>query len=145
MEGVRRGAYQLWRVLIALYVVAAVTQFLLAGAGIFGATDNFDPHETLGHIMFFPGGALLLLLALVAWRPRWIWIGTLILVAALFLQIILAGVGEDEPWVGAFHPVNALVVLGLSFHLAQRAWGWPMGRRRDAAAEPGPVAPREAA
>jgi hypothetical membrane protein len=122
VETIRRGAYQLWRVLIALLALAALTQFFLAGVGVFGA-DSFDAHEAVGHLMFIPASILLLILALVYWRERWVWIGSLLLGLDLFLQIILAGVGEDEPWVGAFHPVNALVVLGISSYLARRAWG----------------------
>lgn len=122
METIRRGAYQLWRVVIALLALAALTQFFLAGVGVFGA-ESFDAHETVGHLMFIPGSVLLLILALVYWRERWVWIGSLLLGLDLFVQIILAGVGEDEPWVGAFHPVNALVVLGISLYLARRAWG----------------------
>jgi hypothetical membrane protein len=135
VAAIRSGAYQLWRVLIALLALAALTEFFLAGVGVFGA-ESFDAHETVGHLMFIPVSVLALILALVYWRERWVWIGSLLLGLDLFLQIILAGVGEDEPWVGAFHPVNALVVLGISTYLARRAWGVGMGRRP---AEPAPA------
>jgi hypothetical membrane protein len=132
---IQRGAYQLWRILIALLALAAITQFFLAGVGVFGA-DSFDAHAAVGHLMLLPGSVLLLILGLVYWRERWVWIGSLVLGLDLFLQAILGGVGEDEPWVGAFHPVNALVVLGISAYLARRAWGLGMGPRPAAAPAP---------
>jgi len=38
------------------------------------------------------------------------------------LQEVLAGAGEETAIVGALHPVNALVILGLVIYLAHAAW-----------------------
>jgi hypothetical protein len=134
MAAVRRGAAAIYKVLIAIFAAAVVVQFFLAGLGIFGAIpeedgsttaerweDKIDPHAALGHFMQM-GSLLLLLLILIAWTgPRSIG-ATFALAVLLILQIILAAVGEDTPAIGALHPINALVILALSFFLAWRAW-----------------------
>ena len=48
---------------------------------------------------------------------RWI-----VLAVLAFFQGILAAVGVDHWGLGMFHPVNALILLGLSGHLAHYAW-----------------------
>jgi len=134
MRAVRNGAAWIYRILITIFAAAVVVQFFLAGLGIFGAIpeedgsttadrweDKIDPHAALGHFLQM-GSILLLLLILIAWTgPRSIG-ATLALAVLLILQIILAAVGEDTPAVGALHPVNAIVILALSWFLAWRAW-----------------------
>lgn len=134
MQAVRRGAAAIYKVLIAIFAAAVVVQFFLAGLGIFGAIpeedgsttadrweDKIDPHAALGHFLQM-GSLLLLLLILIAWTgPRSIG-ATFALAVLMILQIILAAVGEDTPAIGALHPINALVILALSFFLAWRAW-----------------------
>jgi hypothetical protein len=134
MRAVRNGAAWIYRILITIFAAAVIVQFFLAGLGIFGAIpeedasttsdrweDKIDPHAALGHFMQM-GSLLLLLLILIAWTgPRSIG-ATFALAVLLILQIILAAVGEDTPAVGALHPVNALLILGLSWFLAWRAW-----------------------
>jgi hypothetical protein len=135
MRAVRRGAAAIYKVLIALFAAAVVVQFFLAGLGIFGAIpeedgsttsatweDKLDPHAALGHLLFIPVSFVLLILILIAWTgPRSIG-ATVGLVVLMLLQIVLAAAGEDAPGVGAFHPINALLILGLSWFLTWRAW-----------------------
>jgi hypothetical protein len=134
MAAVRRGAAAIYKVLIAIFAAAVVVQFFLAGLGIFGAIpeedgsttaerweDKIDPHAAVGHFLQM-GSLLLLLLILIAWTgPRSIG-ATFALAVLLILQIILAAVGEDTPAIGAFHAVNAILILALSWFLAWRAW-----------------------
>lgn len=42
-------------------------------------------------------------------------------VLAAFIQPALA---EFNSWAGPFHPINGLIILGLSVFLMRRAWGW---------------------
>jgi hypothetical protein len=135
MQAVRRGAAWLYRILITLFAVGVLVQFFLAGLGIFGAIpegdetttsqrweDKIDPHAALGHLLFIPGAVLLLILILIAWTgPRSIG-ATFGLALLMLLQIILGGVGEDAPVLGALHALNALLILGLSWFLVSRAW-----------------------
>jgi hypothetical protein len=92
-------------------------QFFLAGAGAFGAT-SFDAHKTVGSVLVLV--ALLGLLA-AALARRLVGHAALFL-AATVLQLGLGAWGADEPWVGALHGLNALVVMGVGGTLARRAW-----------------------
>lgn len=134
MQAVRRGAAAIYKVLIALFAAAVVVQIFLAGLGIFQAIpgedesvshdrfeDKIDPHAAVGHFLFL-ASLLLLILILIAWTgPRAIG-ATFGLALLMFIQIILAGVGEDAPGVGAFHPLNGVLILALSLFLTWRAW-----------------------
>ena len=119
------------RYVTALFFVGVIVQFFLVGYGLFdmkhGATiDNaksLDAHRGLGFILSDFGSILMLILVLLAWpKPRrllWMWI---LLAVLAFVQGILATVGYKHWGVGMFHPVNALILLGLSLHLARYAW-----------------------
>ncbi len=69
------------------------------------------------------GGSLLLLIViLVAWAgPRSIG-ATFGLAVLTFAQMTLGRGGEDAPVAGAFHAINALLILGLSLFLTSWAW-----------------------
>ena len=47
------------------------------------------------------------------------------------IQIMLVGARDDTPYLAALHPVLALFVLGLAFHI-----GMPLVSRRRAASAP---------
>jgi hypothetical protein len=134
MNPVRQGAAWIYRILITLFVVAVVVEIFLAGLGIFRAMpaedqsvshetieDKFHAHAALGD--FLGGGALLLLLViLIAWRgPRSIG-ATFTLAVLTVVQGILGGTGDSAPVAGAFHAVNAFLIVGLALFLSWRAW-----------------------
>jgi hypothetical protein len=134
MHPVRQGAAWTYRILITLFAAAVVVEFFLAGLGIFRTMpgedesvphetfeDKFEPHAGLGS--FLTGGSLLLLiLILVAWTgPRLIG-ATFALAVLTVVQMILGRAGEDASVAGAFHAINALLILGLSWFLTSRAW-----------------------
>lgn len=128
MAGVRRGAVAVLRYYVPLFIVAVIVQIFLAGEGIFGIKSGpelgdqktLDPHRGLGYILAEPAALILLVLALLAWFPdrkmRWISIALPFLV---FLQDPLSWGGR---WSGAFHPLNAILVLALLGWLARRLW-----------------------
>jgi len=134
MDSVRRGAAWIYRILIALFAVAVVVEIFLAGLGIFRAMpgedgsvshetieDKFDAHAALGDVL--AGGAvLLLILILIAWPGRRAIGATFALALLTFVQGILGGTGDSAPVAGAFHAVNAFLILGLSLFLTWRAW-----------------------
>jgi hypothetical protein len=128
---IRRGAAWIYRVLIGLFVIGVVVQFFFAGAGAFGARpdedetitdtgfeDKFELHSGLGWFLTL-GSLLLLILILIAWTgPRSIGATFGLFVLMIIQNILSAG----DRWVGAFHPINALLILGLSSFLARQAW-----------------------
>jgi hypothetical protein len=148
MAAVRRGAWFLLRYVTTLFFVGVIVQFFLVGYGLFdmkhGATiDNaksLDAHRGLGFVLSDGGAILFLVLALLAWpKPRRL-LGMWILLAVLaFVQSILATEGYKHWGLGMFHPVNALLLLGLSGRLA--ALGWKTRKRVGAATAPAAATP----
>lgn len=134
MNPMRQAAAWIYRILIALFAAAVVVEFFLAGLGIFRAMpgedesvphetfeDKFEAHAGLGWFLFL-GALLLFIVILLAWTgPRSIG-ATFGLAVLTFVQMILGRAGEDAPVAGAFHAINALLILGLSGFLTLRAW-----------------------
>jgi Family of unknown function (DUF6220) len=122
-------AYQALALFIALGVVV---QVFLAGLGIFGA-ESFDAHESFGGILH--GLSILVFLLAIAGprTARTIGMG-FALAALLTIQISLVSFRDDAPGVAALHPVLALLVLGLAFHI-----GMPLLSRRWGASAPRPA------
>jgi lysylphosphatidylglycerol synthetase-like protein (DUF2156 family) len=106
---------------IAVLTMALIaTQFFLAGAGAFGAT-SFDAHKTVGDVL-----VLVVLVGLVvAALARRFAVHAAILVALAIVQLVLGVLGSDEPWVGAFHGINALAVMAAGGTLARKAFERP--------------------
>ena len=137
MGGVRGGARSVLKWFAALYVVAIVVLVFLAGEGIFGLNNiehsdkcdkagaacianskTLDAHRALGFFLTLPGALLFLIVALLVWHPnKRIRIVSIVTPLLTFLLTVLAGLGR---WGGAFHPVVAILVLGLFVWLAYR-------------------------
>lgn len=131
MTAVRRGAWVALRYVTILFFIGVIVQFFLVGYGLFamkhGATiDNaksLDAHRGLGFILSDFGAIVLLVLALLAWpKPRKLLGAWIVLALLAFVQSILATEGYKHWGLGMFHPVNALLLLGLSGRLAYYAW-----------------------
>ena len=132
--------YKFWAAIVS---VGVVIQVGFAGYGAFyvahtidnnepkaitekGFEDGFGAHAGFGYLVVL-AGILLLVIAAIGRQggPR---IKRTGLLAGLFvLQVILAWVGFGVPAVGALHPINALLIVGLSFMITIDAWGWRHG------------------
>lgn len=142
MAAIRRGAWAGLRYVTAIFFVGVIAEFFLVGYGLFGmkagsTIDNahsLDAHRALGWILTELGGGLILILALLSWpKPKLLGLYVLLAILAFPVQPILATTGVHHKWVGMLHPVNALLLLGLSGVLSHRAWS---GKRRTAVAAP---------
>jgi hypothetical protein len=132
MNAVRRGAAVVQRYVVTLYFIGVIVQFFLVGYGLFGMkhgatiddAKSLDAHRGVGFIIVEFVGGVLLIATLVAWqRPLGRKVGLYVLLCLLgVVQATLATVGFHHKWVGMFHPVNALILLGLSGSLAFRSW-----------------------
>lgn len=148
MSSVRRGAAVAQRYVVSLYLLGVIVQFFLVGVGLFGmkagsTIDNaksLDAHRGFGFILIEFVGGLLLIVTLIAWqRPLRQKVGLFVLLCLLgILQGVLATEGWHHKYIGMFHPVNALVLLGLSGMLTRRAWA--ESRARAAVPERNPAA-----
>jgi hypothetical protein len=132
LTGALRAVY---RYALPIFFLALVVQVFLAGLGAFGVAeeaaagsvdeegvdDEFVAHAVLGFLLLL-ASILLFLIALGARLGRNRVLLTLALPVLLFVQLILGGGGQEAPVVGALHPVNALVILGLTGYLAYGAW-----------------------
>jgi hypothetical protein len=127
-----RAVYRYW---ISLVALAVVVQIGLAGYGAFYAAhkvsdasinedtfeDGFGAHIGLGYLIFLLTiiAVILVLLARPGKRPVLMTLG---LLALVFVQILLAQIGESVPALGALHPINAFIILGLVGALAAGQW-----------------------
>jgi uncharacterized protein DUF6220 len=93
-------------------------QLFFAGLGVFGVT-SFLPHATLGALIILTSLAL----PIIAWRGR-LGRSTLRTSWALFglmaLQGLLIDVGRIVHIVSALHPVNAMLLVLVTYSLARR-------------------------
>ena len=107
----RRHRYALWSrlVLLGLFLLAILAQFLTAGYGLF--KGSFDLHEGIGWTIAHLLPLLILIATVVLWRGgTQLWIG----LAIGILGIIQPILGESGDWAGVVHPLNALVMFTLS-------------------------------
>ncbi|MFN2469514.1 MAG: DUF6220 domain-containing protein [Gaiellaceae bacterium] len=127
-----RTVYRYWAWLV---FAAIVLQVGFAGYGAFFVAketdkgtvdedkfmDGFGLHAGFGYIVVLLG--LILLLLALAGRVRGRRLGlTGLLFGLLIVQVLLAWFGFEVPAIGFFHPVNALVLAGLSSWLALTEW-----------------------
>jgi hypothetical protein len=119
----RRGAAWLHAALAVAVVVAVFVQVYLIGAYLFGAgAGALNAHKSVGFLAHSIELAIPIL-ALVAWLPRTEVILSIALAVVGTIQVSLA---DAHRWVGALHPLGALVVLTIA---ALVAWRSPLGAR----------------
>jgi hypothetical protein len=101
--------------LTAIYLLAVLVQFFLAGLAVFGSTD-WDPHSGLGFVLSI-STLVLLVLAVVGRLPRRLILVTLLLVGLNALQTVLPRIEVSE--LAALHPVNAVAIVFVAYALMQ--------------------------
>ena len=129
-----RTVYWVWSMVL---LVMVVLQIAFAGYGAFyaagrldteGSTitdktfeDGFGLHIGFGYLVFL-AGVVLLLLGLIAGVGKWRLGKHGIVALLLFIQIQLAWAGGDVNAIGALHPVNAFLILGLVISIVWDGW-----------------------
>ena len=117
-----------YKYLAGLVFLAVIVQIGFAGYGAFavakdtdGGTVNedrfedvFGMHAGFGYLVVLLGLILLVVSLIARHRVK----HTLILLGLLMLQVILAWIGFEVPWIGFFHPINAMAIAGLSGFIA---------------------------
>ena len=125
----RAGVTTAYHGLALLIGVGGIVQVFLAGLGIFGA-ESFSAHEGFGWALHTAAIVVFVLALLGPRTARAIGLGFGLL-ALMTIQIALVGTRDDTPGLAALHPVLALFVLGLAFHI-----GMPLVSRRRGASAP---------
>jgi Family of unknown function (DUF6220) len=104
------GVARAHRVLSLLFLAGGAVQFFLAGLAAFGGTD-WEAHQAWGTVLT---ALALVLVILAAVGRRGALQASAILLGLMILQNVLGGVGNDVPVLGALHPVNGLLILGVA-------------------------------
>jgi hypothetical protein len=109
------GVGRAHRVLAITFLAGAVIQFFLAGLGAFKFEDEdssaFDPHAIVGDLLTLI--ALILLILAVVGRKQ-AQQASIVLFVLMIIQNVLGAAGADAPILGALHPVNGLLILGVA-------------------------------
>jgi hypothetical protein len=127
-----------WAILVWLVLVMLPIQFYLAGYGAFsfthGTSNQYNDHWG-AHALFGTIIGLVILLSLIAGLlsrlPRQLTGMTVGLFVLFIIQFVLGAVGDSASLISALHPVNALLITGLTMSLALRARAYlPFARFR---------------
>ena len=112
-----------YKYLAGLVFLAVIVQIGFAGYGAFSVASDVDDgpvnedrfedvfglHAGFGYLVILLGLILLVVALIARHRVK----HTLILFGLLILQLLLAWFGFEVPWIGFFHPINAVVIAGL--------------------------------
>ncbi len=105
--------------LVVLFLVGIPVQFYLAGRGVFGASTSYDAHKSVGDVMHLVATVAFVVTFFGADMRNGRDIGLGFgLFALMTIQAIIPS--YKHPEVGALHPLNALLLLGLAVHLLMR-------------------------
>jgi hypothetical protein len=121
-----------YKYLAGILFLAILVQIGFAGYGAFsvagdvdGGTVNeeqfedvFGLHAGFGYLVVLIGLILLIVSLIGRIRIK----HTLILFGLLILQVLLAWFGFEVPWIGFFHPINAVLIAGLAGYLTVSEW-----------------------
>lgn len=141
-----RTLYWFWSIVV---LVMVVLQIAFAGYGAFYAahklsddgssiTDKtfdhgFGVHAGFGYFVWL-ATIVLLVIGVIAGIGKWRLGRHGLLALLLTLQILLAWFGSSVPIIGAFHPLNAFLILGIIISIV---WGgWQERKTATAAAVP---------
>lgn len=112
----RSGVRRAYDIAVNGYLVAFVTQLLLAGWSLFNEPARWDWHRALGHSLELV--ALVMVVLAVAGRTSRS--TRLLTIAVLLLTIVQGAVAGIGGWVGAVHPVTGFTIGVLVYRLSQR-------------------------
>lgn len=147
-----RTVYWFWSIVVLAMVVI---QIGLAGYGAFYAAhkledegssitdkqfeDGFGIHMGFGYLIWL-AVIVLLVIGVIAGVGKWRLGKHGVLALLLTLQILLAWFGGAVPAIGAFHPLNAFVILGLTISIVWDGWQRRKAGTGTAAPPPEPAA-----
>jgi uncharacterized protein DUF6220 len=113
------------RILAWIFLLGATLQFFLAGLAVFRAKPHngeklfrssaFDPHRVVGDALILIAFALLVLAIVNREQIRL----AFLLFVLMLVQFGLGEAGHSLAAVGALHPVNGLLLIGISHFLTR--------------------------
>lgn len=130
-----------YKYLAGIIFLAVLVQIGFAGYGAFSVANDVDGgvvnedrfedvfglHSGFGYLIILASLILFVVSLVGRHRIR----HTLSLFVLLVVQMLLAWFGFEVPWIGFFHPINAVLIAGLSGMLAVTEWrGEPRSHAR---------------
>jgi hypothetical protein len=114
---VQRTISQIHQWAARIFLAGLLLQFYLASMPLFGA-GSFQPHRMLGGVLtllviLFP------VLALAGRLGRELIGLSILLVVLAVVQMMLPSLRGSVPWIAALHPVNGLVLMGISARIGR--------------------------
>lgn len=106
-----------------LFAAGVLVQGYLAGQALtqLGGSGDFEAHRSIGFTVMGILALVVLVAALVGRFPR-AHVGFSVVLFVLYIvQTSLPGMAGSSPALAALHPVNAMVLLGLSVAIGLRA------------------------
>jgi hypothetical protein len=112
----------------AVFVAALVVQVFLAGASIaaLGGSGSFATHIEFGYTWVGLAALALLITVFVARRPRREvgWVAAIVVLYVI--QTLLPGFRSSVAAIAFLHPVNAVLLIGVSAWYLRRLWAVAM-------------------
>jgi len=107
---------------LVLYLAGLVFQVYLVGQSLFVDPREWAVHAEWGWTVAHGLPGLILISAALSRLGRRRWYVLLALLIAAGIHPFLAGFRDTNPSLAVLHPVNALLMFGLSLWLLQDAW-----------------------
>ncbi len=110
------------------YLICVILQVFFAGLGIFVDNQDLELHRVFANYFEF-GSVVMFLLSFagrIRGRLRWMTLGLFALTSLQHLTI-----QTFSGFLPAFHTVDALILFGISMHLAKRSRPWLLLRRNN--------------
>jgi hypothetical protein len=117
---------------LVLFLAGLVFQVYLVGQSLFVDPRDWSQHAGWGWTVGHGIPLLILISAALSRLGRRRWMVLLVFFLAAAIQPLLPGFREMSPLLAVLHPVNAVLLVGLTLWLLQDAW--PLVRSREPAA-----------
>ncbi|MGI2328315.1 DUF6220 domain-containing protein [Planococcus sp. YIM B11945] len=101
-------------VLACLFAACVLVQLFVAGMGTFVNPANWAKHVLFIHLFGLNLPLLLLVSALIGSMPRWAYRNIFALFFLIFTMYFTANMAGASPWIGALHPVIAVLLAAVS-------------------------------
>lgn len=109
-------------ILANIFTICILIQIYFAGIAIFEYPVDWSKHMTFVHLFGFNLPILMLIFAIVGSLPRWAYWQMFGVFLTIYLMYFTANFRTVVPWVGAIHPVVAMLLFALSVLLLLKSW-----------------------
>ncbi len=108
--------------LAVVFVICILIQMFWVGMATFVNPTNWKNHIEFVHQFGFFIPILMFVFAFLGAVPKWVYGQLIALIVVMFLMYFTANITRAIPWLGAMHPVMAVLLVGLSFVILLSSW-----------------------